>query len=125
AGGQRLLQPATPLAEMAVHQPEPPQRPRRPQRQLDPPMRQRPGQRGTEVVVLRLQPREPLVLRRALQMWLRRLRKREEELRVPARCRLQLAAVSKELQRKLADGLQHAQARLAKCLVLPAQQAMV
>src|SRR5262249_16751394 len=44
----------------------------RPQRQFDLPVCQRPAQRGAEVVVLRFQPREPLVLLPAPEMWLGR-----------------------------------------------------
>lgn len=85
----------------------------------------RPGESGTEVVVFRVEAREPAHLTRAVQLGLRLLGERGEEFRVSSPDRRLLAAFREPLQRILSDRLQHREARLPVRTVLQPQNALV
>jgi hypothetical protein len=118
--GERFLEPAAPLGEVAAHLPEEPQRARQPQRELGLVV-DGPGERGADVVVLGLDPVEPDrgVLAGAARPLGHRLRQLGQPLGVPAP-QLGRARLLEALDREVADGLEHREARVA-----PAQQVVV
>ena len=81
-GAERGLELTAPLGAMALHGPEFRQRSGQPQHMLGLARRLQPGESGTEVVVLALQPLEPLLGARAEQVRLGLFRERKEVLRV-------------------------------------------
>ena len=125
-GGQRQRrgEPPPPLAHVAVHLPEAPERPGEPQRRLRLPACRRPAERRPEIVVLRLQPRQPRRLLRAGQCGLRLLREREEVRGVRRAIASILVARPQPLARVFADRLQHPEAGLAVRVALLPQQAL-
>ena len=99
-----------------------PQLPEAPERRADPQADlrlaciQRPVERGADVVPLRVEALEPLALLWAEQARLGLLGQREVEGGVPTTDGLVVAARRQTLERELANGLEHSQARLVPAL---------
>ena len=105
-----------------------PQLPEAPEGRADPAGRprlagiQRPGERSADVVPLCVETLEPLALLRAEQARLGLLRQREVEGSVPTADGIAVAARHQTLERVLADGLEHSQARLVAGCMLGREQ---
>ena len=124
AGAEReqLLQALARLLLMVPQLPEAPER----RADLEADLRlacfQRPTERGADVVSLGVEALEPLALLRAEQARLGLLRQHEVEGGVPSSDGLAVAARRQTLERELANGLEHPQARLVPGCVLGREQ---
>src|SRR5438105_3106500 len=95
-----------PRGEVTAHEPEAGERAGEPEGELRPAGAFQPIERGPEVVVLGVEPLEPLAPA-CRQVRLRRLRQREEVLGMRPPKLLRLVRVFESLERVLADRLQH------------------
>ena len=123
---QRPLEPAAALAQMAAELPEVAQGPGQSQRRLPiTGLREAPGKRRAEVVVVGLQPIEPHRLLRAVDLRACFLRQAQEEGRVPSLQGDRLPARGQPLERILSNRLQHHEPGFAAGRLLLPQQALV
>src|SRR5262249_43787091 len=119
------VEPATALGVVAVDVPEPPERSGQPRARLRlARLRLAPGEDGSQVVVLGLQPCQPPVLLRRSELRLCLLGQPQEVGRMPSPEVLELPAHLELLERELADRLQHPEPWLPLLLAL-AEQALV
>ena len=124
AGAEReqLLQALAPLLLVAPQLPEAPERRADPEADLRLACIHRPGERSADVVPLCVETLEPLALLRAEQARLGLLGQHEVEAGVPTPDGLAVAARRQTLERVLADGLEHSQARLVPACMLGREQ---
>ena len=122
---QSAFQPSPSFAHMDPLAPEPPERPAKAKRSLDPAVRERPVQRRPHVIVLDLQPSEAFPLRRPNELQLGPLGHSQEVRRV-RRAHGHLVATDVEtLQPVLPNRLQHGEARRAISPIPGSEQALL
>ena len=124
AGAEReqLLQSLAGFQFVVPQLPEAPERRADPQAHLRLACIQRPGERSADVVSLGVEALEPLALLRAEQAWLGLLGQDEVEGGVPTSDGVAVAARRQTLERVLANGLEHPQARLVPRCMLGREQ---
>src|SRR5260370_15001731 len=120
-----LFQPAPSLAPVATDVPEPPQCCAQTQGQFAFLLSDQPRECRSQVLLLPLQSFPPQHLLRSLEVWLGLLRQGQVIQRVCSMAGLSLSALAQRFQPILANGLQHAEARLQFLLFALLQQALV
>ena len=125
ARGERLAEPAAALAHQPARAPEAHERAGELQAELDLAGRDRPRQRGTDVVVLLVEAHEPERLVRAGELRLGGQHELEVALGVPPAQLLELALGLETFERILTDRLEQTEARLAVGAVRLADEALV
>ena len=117
AGRPRPIEPRASLRDVVAEEPEPVERAGEAQAGLDVAAGQRPVQHGAQVRQLRFESRDPGDLAGAAQLGLGALGQRPKVLRMGPANRVFLAGARQLVERKLADGFEHAESRFAEVVV--------
>ena len=125
ATGQQPLEALTPLRGGSSQLPEAPERRTDPEPSLHLATLRRPGERGTDIGELGIEPLEPAQLLRSEQCRLGLLRQLAVETGVAAADVIAVAALGQPLEGVLANRLQHPEAGLAAAMRLRPEQVVV